>query len=128
MELTPLGKQFRQEFRGIYYCRRARNLSLFKDFEAKVDCHSSWLGYIMGAGKTMVILIRVSQVRVQCVIFPPVATLYPLSQYYGLGQLILLYNSKKNCKSVLYNLFFTTRLPAPATLPNLSFKVSPGVI
>ena len=55
----------------------------------------------MGAGKTTVILIWVSQVRVQCVIFPPVATPYLLSQYYGLGQLILLYNSKKNCKSVL---------------------------
>ena len=59
----------------------------------------------MGAGKTAVILIWVSRVR-----------------------LILLYNSKKNCKSVLYDLFFTTRLPAPTTSPNLSFKVSLGVI
>ena len=95
--------------------------AVFKQF---ISC----LGYITGVGKTMVILIWVSQVRVQCEIFPPMATLYPLSWYYGLGWLILLYNSKKKFKSVLYDLFLTTRLPAPTTSPNLSFKVSPGVI
>ena len=46
--------------------------------------YSISIGYITGAGKTAVILIQVSRVRVRCEILPPVATLYPLLRYQGL--------------------------------------------
>ena len=64
------------------------------------------LGYIMGAGKTAVILIWVSWVWVQCEIFPPMATLYLLSWYYRLGRLILLYKSKKFV-SLFFMIYFS---------------------
>ena len=40
MQSMSLGKQLRREFRGVYYCRRARNLSLSEDFEAKYASRS----------------------------------------------------------------------------------------
>jgi hypothetical protein len=51
----------------------------------------SWrlIGYNTGAGKTAVILMRVTRLQVRCDFWSPVATPYPLSRYRGLGRVFI---------------------------------------
>jgi hypothetical protein len=51
--------------------------------------HGFQVGYNTGAGKTAVILMRVSRLQVQCDFLSPVATPYPLSRYHGLGRVFI---------------------------------------